>query len=448
VSTFADPQTLSDLNIPGSHRSRSVAWLFDTVVTDGGRRLMESMFRHPLTDAEDINRRSDIFRYFAGQSASLPFSGEDFESVESYLTSGGGSLLGTSIGAASMRVAQVAVNDPGYAELQGAVRTTLELLGRFEAFIAELADGGGPCAESIEQARRTLAHPALAARQWQGGATDLPLFTLIRYDHLLRTRLRESLVQLIELMVQLDVYIAVANVGKARGFSYARALPEAANRLSVTNLRHPTLDNAVGNSLSFHTDTNAIFLTGANMAGKSTLMKSFGICVYLAHMGFPVAASDMEFSVKDGLYTSINVPDDLALGYSHFYAEVLRVKAVAEEVAAGKGLVVVFDELFKGTNVKDAYDATLSLTEALADHRDSFFVISTHIIEVGEALGERCGNFLFTFLPTVMDGVTPRYTYELAPGITRDRQGMTIIENERLIELIRAGETRRIPRGS
>jgi DNA mismatch repair protein MutS len=166
-------------------------------------------------------------------------------------------------------------------------------------------------------------------------------------------------------------------------------------------------------------------------------MKSFGICVYLAHMGFPVAASDMEFSVKDGLYTSINVPDNLALGYSHFYAEVLRVKSVAEGVAAGKALVVVFDELFKGTNVKDAYDATLSLTEAFAEHRESFFVISTHIIEVGEALRERYGNFLFTYLPTLMDGVTPRYTYQLAPGITRDKQGMIIIENERLIELIR-----------
>jgi DNA mismatch repair protein MutS len=437
MSAFADPQTLSDLNIPGRHRSKSIAWLFDEVLTEGGRRLMESMFERPLTDADDINRRSDIFRYFAGQSVALPFSGEEFELVESYLTSVGGSVLSAGFGAASKRVAQIAVDNSEYAELQRAVRKTLELLGRVEAFIAALPEGGGPCAEPIQQARRTLAHPALAAFAGQGPATDLPLLSLIRYDHLLRTRLREPLAQVIELIVQLDVYIAVAGVGKARGFTYARALPKARNTLSVTELRHPTLDNAVGNPLSFDTDENAIFLTGANMAGKSTLMKSFGICVYLAHMGFPVAASDMEFSVKDGLYTSINVPDNLALGYSHFYAEVLRVKAVAEGVAAGKSLIVVFDELFKGTNVKDAYDATLSLTEAFAEHRDSFFVISTHITEVGEVLRERCANFLFTYLPTVMDGVTPRYTYQLAAGITRDKQGMVIIENERLIELIR-----------
>ncbi len=58
------------------------------------------------------------------------------------------------------------------------------------------------------------------------------------------------------------------------------------------------------------------------MAGKSTFMKSFAIAVFLAHMGFPVAADSMEFSVRDGIYTSINVPDDLQQGFSHSYAEV------------------------------------------------------------------------------------------------------------------------------
>lgn len=176
------------------------------------------------------------------------------------------------------------------------------------------------------------------------------------------------------------------------------------------------------------------------MAGKSTLMKSFGIGVYLAHMGFPVAASKMEFSVKDGLYSSINVADNLDLGYSHFYAEVLRVKTVAEQVAADKNLVVIFDELFKGTNVKDAYDATLSITEAFSENRNCFFVISTHIIEVGETLRQRCNNFRFTYLPTVMDGLIPRYTYTLTEGITTDKHGMMIIENEGILDIIRSAD--------
>lgn len=438
MNSFADPQTLRDLNIPGRHRSKSIAWLFDATLTDGGRRLMEIMFQNPLKDADAINQRSGIFQYFAGQSVVLPFTAEEFGLVESYLTSEGCNLLSACLGAISRRIAQISVNSTGYAELQRSVCLSLGLLARFEVFIGALPDGGGPCAQSIAQARRSLAHPALATLGKGSFEAELPLLTLVRYDHLLRTRLRERLARILELIVELDVFIAVAGVGKARGFSYARAWPKARNVLTMTNLRHPTLENAVGNSLTFDSYTNAIFLTGANMAGKSTLMKSLGLCVYLAHMGFPVAAGTMEFSVRDGLYTSINVPDNLALGYSHFYAEVLRVKAVAEDVAAGKALVVVFDELFKGTNVKDAYDATLSLAEAFVAHRTSFFVISTHIIEVGEALREGCDNFNFAYLPTVVRGVIPHYSYELAPGITRDKQGMTIIENERVLELIRA----------
>jgi DNA mismatch repair ATPase MutS len=178
------------------------------------------------------------------------------------------------------------------------------------------------------------------------------------------------------------------------------------------------------------------------MAGKSTFMKAFGIAVYLAHMGFPVAAKNMRFSVKDGLYSSINVPDNLNMGLSHFYAEVLRVKKVAEAVSESKDLIVIFDELFKGTNVKDAYDATLAVTEAFAENRNCFFIISTHIIEVGEELRDRCNNFRFAYLPTIMEGVIPRYTYKLKDGITADCQGMIIIENEGILDIIRSDSTK------
>ena len=173
------------------------------------------------------------------------------------------------------------------------------------------------------------------------------------------------------------------------------------------------------------------------MAGKSTFMKALGINVYLAHMGFPVAAMQMTFSVKDGIYSSINVPDNLNMGYSHFYAEVLRVKKVAEEVSSGKSLVIIFDELFKGTNVKDAYDATLAVTAAFSEYRDCLFIISTHIIEAGEVLQEQ-SNIQMLYLPTLMNGAIPTYPYLLQPGISSDRHGMMIIENEGILEMLEA----------
>jgi DNA mismatch repair protein MutS len=157
--------------------------------------------------------------------------------------------------------------------------------------------------------------------------------------------------------------------------------------------------------------------------------------MYMAHIGFPVAALSMEFSVREGIYSSINVADNIALGYSHFYAEVVRVKNAAEATSTGKYLLLMFDELFKGTNVKDAYDGTLAVTEAFSEYQHCLFIVSTHIIEVGEKLKEK-NNIQFTYMPTVMEGAIPGYTYRLEKGITEDRQGMMIIRNEGILELI------------
>ncbi len=110
---------------------------------------------------------------------------------------------------------------------------------------------------------------------------------------------------------------------------------------------------------------------------------------------------------------------------------------VAETVSSGKSMLIIFDELFKGTNVKDAYDATLAVTEAFAKYRKCCFIISTHIIEVATPLKERCNNLQFVYLPTIMDGQLPRYTYRLQEGVTADRHGMMIIENEGIVEMIR-----------
>jgi DNA mismatch repair ATPase MutS len=116
------------------------------------------------------------------------------------------------------------------------------------------------------------------------------------------------------------------------------------------------------------------------------------------------------------------------------------VKSIAQRVAEGRNLFVIFDELFKGTNVKDAYDATLAVTDAYASHRNCLYIISTHIVEVGPALSEKCGNVQFRFLPTQMDGTRLIYPYKLAEGISADRHGMTIIKNEKILDIIRGEE--------
>lgn len=255
----------------------------------------------------------------------------------------------------------------------------------------------------------------------------------MEYDKVLRFEENDRIHKILYQIYQMDVYTSVAQVANECGFSYPKVCPTEQNILNMKGVFHPFLAKPVSNTLSVNKDSNVIFLTGANMAGKSTFMKSISIAVYLAHMGFPVPAEELEFSVYEGMFTTINLPDNLNMGYSHFYSEVLRLKKVAQQMEQGTRLFIVFDELFRGTNVKDAYDATLAVSKAFAEVQDCTFVISTHIVEVGTALQECCKNIRFVYLPTLMDGVKPVYTYRLTEGITNDRHGMIIINNEKLL---------------
>ena len=155
----------------------------------------------------------------------------------------------------------------------------------------------------------------------------------------------------------------------------------------------------------------------------------------MAHAGFPVPAEKMDISVLTGLYTTINIADSLNSGYSHFYSEVLRVKYVANELKENRALVI-FDELFRGTNVKDAYDGTLAVVEALTEVKNSFFAVSTHIVEAAYKLNDT-SNIQFAYLEIIKRDNIPEYTYKLKEGISENRLGMYILQQEKLIETIK-----------
>ncbi|NQX39032.1 MutS domain III [Pedobacter steynii] len=439
MSFITDKQTLEDMNLTGKYKPGSIFSFFNKVKTAGGERLLEQLFNNPLTDATEINNRSSIFEYFEHKALTFPFGREQFELMENYLSSNAErNLLFAGIGNFKKQVLGSIVRDDQYETLQKGIGATITILKTASRFFKGLEDQSGidhPYHQQIQIVKGVFNNKQLEWLSKENGTQAIPFFKLTKYDHLLRHTLQRVLAELIGMIYSLDVYIAVANLAHANGFTYASALPRESNFVNAEGLAHPSLSNAVGNNISFRQESNVVFLTGANMAGKSTLMKTFGISLYLAHMGFPIAAKSMTFSVRGGIYSSINVPDNLNMGLSHFYAEVLRVKKVAGEVSTGKDLVVIFDELFKGTNVKDAYDATLAVTAAFSEYTNCCFVISTHIIEVGEALKEN-EQIQFLYLPTIMEGNKPRYTYSLEKGITTDRQGMIIIENEGILDLL------------
>lgn len=436
MSFSIDKQTLEELNLLGKFRQGSVYHLFNQVKTRGGEGLLDDMFHYPLLDHKDINERSSIFQFFQQSRLSFPFDVLQINLMREYLDAGSGNNAVMVLGGMYVKkILSSLTRDERYKKSIQGLQATIVTLKKCHDFLGTIPDDNGPYSGQLKTAKKILANKQVDRLMNIDIYKDLPVKTLAYYDYLLKNKLMEEMKEIMGIIYQLDVNIAVGNVAEAKGFTYANALPADRNVFSAKELCHPCIDNAVGNRVMMSEQKNVIFLTGANMAGKSTLMKSVGIVMYLAHMGFPVPAIDMEFSVREGMYTSINVADNIGLGYSHFYAEVVRVKQAAEAAASGKRLLLMFDELFKGTNVKDAFDGTLAVTEAFAEYLGCLFVVSTHIIEVGEALKEN-DNIHFVFMPTVMEGAYPRYTYRLKEGITEDRQGMMIIQNEGILELL------------
>ena len=433
-----DKQTLEDLNIFGKQGSDSVYAIFNRTTTRGGAWILEEMFRYPLSDDQVINRRSGIIQYFAALGISFPFQRSHVDAVEPYLRNTDERM-------------KLAPEDQSHAEteeLYKGVTYLTELLQGMSDFIKSLDERQGSASGHFYQSDKEaisalLAEPGFAPVLKADVKAKLPHVTMAEYDLLFRFRHRTTIQKLLRHIYYLDVYLSVSRVAVERKLVFPTALPRDRHTLHLEGVYHLQLKNAVPNTVRITPEGNVLFLTGANMAGKSTLMKSLGVALLLAHMGFPVAAASMEFSVLDGIHTTINLPDNLGMGASHFYAEVLRVKKVAQELSMGKNLFIIFDELFRGTNVKDAYEATIAITAGFAAKRNSMFVISSHIIEAGDVLRERCPTVNFVYLPTHMNGNIPVYTYTLESGVTADRHGMVIVNNEGILDILKSGNHKR-----
>ncbi|NIG55429.1 DNA mismatch repair protein [Chitinophaga sp. Cy-1792] len=426
-----DDQTIEDLRIFGKRDSKGIYDLFNQTRTRGGETILKEMFRNPLSDRTAINTRSSIIAHFAKNNISFPFNAALFDMAEKYIANADVQTKNATRNAALSEK-----------DINNGVSAVIALVQQISAFVSD------PAVQQIkayegERAviRELLNDAALEPVHQEKNGSKLSFAAVTAYDLLFRTRERGRIEKLMQQVYRLDVYLAVAAVATAQQFIFPVAVAKGGDMLLLEGVYHPGVKNAIGNNVRLHPGEHVIFLTGANMAGKSTFLRSLSTAVYLAHMGFPVAAKRMEFVVLDGIFTTINLPDNLGMGASHFYAEVLRVKKIAAELHAGKSLLVIFDELFRGTNVKDAHEATVAITGAFTAKKDSLFVISSHIVEAGDDLKKFPGTG-FLYLPTRMKGHTPEYTYTLERGITDDRHGMIIIRNEGILDILKNGRKR------
>lgn len=156
-------------------------------------------------------------------------------------------------------------------------------------------------------------------------------------------------------------------------------IPTISNEIKFIDIYHPLVNNCVPNSLTIN---EGIILTGSNMSGKTTFLRTIGISSILFKAGGIVPAKEFSSPILD-INTSLRANDMLKEGVSTFYAEILRMKKINESIKKGPSLVLI-DEIFKGTNLNERLEASFKIIEKLNDYK-AFFIISTHDFEITEA---------------------------------------------------------------
>lgn len=228
-----------------------------------------------------------------------------------------------------------------------------------------------------------------------------------------------------------EAYLSIAVTSQKAGFFPAHFIEKG---IRLTGLFHPFITNPVKNSI--HIDKNVFVLTGPNMSGKSTLLRSISLCIYLARLGFPVPAAECDLFFADEINVFINTRDNLNSGYSHFMTEILNLKESIIAAGEQKQVFAVFDELFNGTNIDDALNILAITINGLKKYPNSYFLISTHFYKLKEQLLNEMGHASFYYIDSQLENEVPKFTYQVKEGWSAIKFGSILFEREGLMRLL------------
>ena len=209
------------------------------------------------------------------------------------------------------------------------------------------------------------------------------------------------------------------------GFSYSNpsfTFPEIKEEPFIVQfemLGHPLIGagKRVCNDFSLRGEGNITMVTGSNMAGKSTFLRTVGINLVLALMGAPCCARSGQVSYMR-VFSSMRTQDNLEEGTSSFYAELKRIEQLLELIDSGEPVFFLLDEMFKGTNSKDRHKGGFSLIKQLKE-LNAFGIVSTHDLDLAVFAGKHRLVSNRSFNSEIREGEMI-FDYGLADGLCRD----------------------------
>jgi hypothetical protein len=233
---------------------------------------------------------------------------------------------------------------------------------------------------------------------------------------------RADIQTLYEYIGKFDSAISIATIRKEMPYYCKPVMTDAVRSLAFTDVYHPLIPDCVSNSLQ--TDGRSILLTGSNMSGKTTFIRTVAINILLAQTINTCFAKDFRLA-QMRLFSAIRITDDLLNALSYYFEEVLTIKRLLNESDSSSNHIFFLDEIFKGTNTIERIAAGKSVLSYLARSSNNIVFVSTHDIELTDLLSNEYD--LYHFTETIQEQQI-HFDYKLKPGNLSTTNAIRILE--------------------
>jgi len=231
---------------------------------------------------------------------------------------------------------------------------------------------------------------------------------------------KDNLNSWFEVIAEIEVLSSLANFSYNNPDSVFPEILKSDFQIISKELGHPLIDRneRVDNDLIINGWKQFMIVTGANMAGKSTYLRTLGVNLLLAMTGSTVCAKSFKFTPVE-VFTSIRTKDSLQKNESYFYAELKRLKMIIDKLNNGENLFIILDEILKGTNSKDKQEGSKALLKQLINLHSSG-IIATHDLALGSLADIYPGNIVNHCFEVEIIKDKLIFDYKLKNGISKN----------------------------
>ncbi len=432
-----DQTTLLDLSIFHPDEEQSVFHQLNRTRTNAGRFWLREFFSHPFNNLDAITQTQQTLQLITKNVANWPtiITNGTLMVLEKYYET----QIDDIPRHPSMQSALMyqVFHKPDFSIIKYTIGHCVDFLKGMQQTLDYFKDAATPkiLAKELEKIKMILQTDTAQQILNVKNKENITGIQVLQFGFFLRHRFKQDIFELIDLHGKLDAWYAMAISTHELNLNFPVFENNAEPKFTANGLFHILLTVPVPYDIQMDKNTNFVFLTGANMAGKSTFIKAVGVSTYLAHLGMGVPAKEMQLSLFHGLLSNIQVNDNIVKGESYFYNEVQRIKNTIIKINNGQKWLVLIDELFKGTNVQDAMNCSSAVIKGLIKIKSSLFILSTHLYEIGEEL-KVFPNIAFRYFETAVNNEQLTFSYQLKNGISNDRLGYLILKREKVIDLL------------